>query len=116
MPAPARTGRKRTKAVALQTQSLRPLPAPKSDFIGLEGMIHLATGGEPPLLVAHRAAFERFARDKAGGFDGYWTHWAVDDAVRAAVARRARADTADIATLRHHSAGITRYAPRLVRH
>src|SRR3546814_13910571 len=60
-----------TKAVALQTQSLRPLPALKDDFIGLDGKIHLATGGEPPLLAAHRAAFERFARDKAGGFDGY---------------------------------------------
>ncbi|HMA13188.1 MAG TPA: hypothetical protein VKP12_00285, partial [Kiloniellaceae bacterium] len=56
----------------------RSLPAPKSDFIGLEGKIHLATGGEPPLLVRHRDAFERFARDKAGGYDGYWTHWKVD--------------------------------------
>ena len=24
--------------------------APKSDFIGLDGVVHLATGGEPPLL------------------------------------------------------------------
>ncbi|HEY9550529.1 MAG TPA: aminotransferase class V-fold PLP-dependent enzyme, partial [Kiloniellaceae bacterium] len=70
-------------------------------------MIHLATGGEPPLLVAHRAAFERFARDKAGGFDGYWTHWAVDDEVRAAVARMARAEPGDIALLGNASDGIT---------
>src|SRR3546814_3851434 len=88
-----------TKAVALQTQSLRPLPALKDDFIGLDGKIHLATGGEPPLLAAHRAAFERFARDKAGGFDGYWTHWAVDDEVRAMVARMARAEPGDVALL-----------------
>ena len=41
------------------------LPAPKSDFIGLEDKVHLATGGEPPLLVGHRDAFENFAADKA---------------------------------------------------
>ncbi len=45
----------------------RALPAPKSDFIGLDGKVHLATGGEPPLLKAHRGAFERFAADKAAG-------------------------------------------------
>ena len=39
--------------------TVRSLPAPKSDFIGLEGKVHLATGGEPPLLQAHRQAFER---------------------------------------------------------
>ena len=38
------------------------LPAPKRDFIGLEGKVHLATGGEPPLLQSHRAAFERLQR------------------------------------------------------
>ncbi len=53
--------------------------APKSDFIDLEGVVHLATGGQPPLLKAHRAAFEQFARDKARGFDGYWAHWTVGD-------------------------------------
>lgn len=92
----------------LQTQSLRPLPAPKGDFIGLDGKIHLATGGEPPLLVAHRAAFERFARDKAEGFTGYWNHWKVDDEVRAAVARMARAEPGDVALLGNASDGITK--------
>ena len=56
--------------------------APKSDFIGLEGITHLATGGEPPLLKSHREAFEEFARDKACGFGGYRAHWAVGDDVR----------------------------------
>lgn len=88
--------------------TLRPLPAPKSDFIGLEGKIHLATGGEPPLLVKHRAAFERFARDKSGGFDGYWTHWTVDDELRAAVARLARAEPADVALIGNASDGIAK--------
>jgi selenocysteine lyase/cysteine desulfurase len=87
---------------------LRPLPAPKSDFIGLEGKIHLATGGEPPLLVKHRDAFERFARDKAGGFDGYWTHWGVGDEVRATVARLARAEPGDVALIGNASDGIAK--------
>ena len=60
------------------------LPAPKGDFIGLDDKIHLATGGEPPLLHRHRDAFEAFAADKARGMDGYANHWRVVDAVRAA--------------------------------
>lgn len=84
----------------------RALPAPKTDFIGLEGKIHLATGGEPPLLVKHREAFERFARDKAGGYDGYWTHWKVDDEVRAAVARLSHAEPGDVALIGNASDGI----------
>jgi cysteine desulfurase / selenocysteine lyase len=45
--------------------------APKSDFIGLEdGRVHLATGGQPPLLKAHRSAFEAYAADKAAGAAG----------------------------------------------
>ena len=86
--------------------SFRPLPAPKADFIGLEGKVHLATGGEPPLLVKHREAFEVFARDKAKGYDGYWTHWKVDDEVRAQVARLMRLDAGDIALLGNASDAI----------
>lgn len=86
----------------------RSLPAPKADFIGLDGKIHLATGGEPPLLVRHREAFERFACDKAEGFTGYWTHWRVDDEVGAAVARLARAEPGDVALVGNASDGITK--------
>jgi cysteine desulfurase / selenocysteine lyase len=86
----------------------RSLPAPRGDFIGLEGKIHLATGGEPPLLGKHREAFERFARDKAEGFDGYWTHWKVADEVRAAVARMARAEPGDVALVGNASDGIAK--------
>ncbi len=82
------------------------LPAPKRDFIGLEGKVHLATGGEPPLLVKHREAFEAFARDKAGGYDGYWSHWKVDDEVRAQVARLTCLEPGDIALLGNASDAI----------
>jgi selenocysteine lyase/cysteine desulfurase len=84
----------------------RILPAPRRDFIGLEGKVHLATGGEPPLLVKHREAFEAFADDKARGYDGYWHHWKVDDEVRAQLARWTRLEPGDIALLGNASDGI----------
>ena len=82
------------------------LPAPKSDFIGLDGKVHLATGGEPPLLVAHRQAFERFAADKANGFEGYHTHWRVIDEVRHQLAGLTGIDGGDIALVGNASEGI----------
>lgn len=90
----------------MTAMSRRPLPAPKADFIGLEGKVHLATGGEPPLLVQHRAAFEAFAADKARGYDGYWTHWKVDDEVRKQVARLMCLEPEDIALLGNASDAI----------
>jgi selenocysteine lyase/cysteine desulfurase len=86
----------------------RSLPAPKADFIGLEGKVHLATGGEPPLLTAHRAAFERFAADKASGFPGYHRHWEVVDAVRARLARWTALEPDGIALLANASEAIMR--------
>ncbi len=84
------------------------LPAPASDFIGLEGRVHLATGGEPPLLKVHRDAFEDFAADKARGFEGYHHHWAVVDEVRAAVARLTRAAPEEVALTANASDAIDR--------
>lgn len=86
----------------------RSLPAPKSDFIGLEGKVHLATGGEPPLLAAHRAAFEEFARDKASGFEGYHRHWKVADEVRARLGRWTGLAPDGIALLANASEAIMR--------
>ncbi len=42
----------------------------KSDFTGLDGVVHLVAGGETPLLKRHSAAFEQFAIDKALGLPG----------------------------------------------
>ncbi len=89
------------------------LPAPRSDFIGLAGKVHLATGGEPPLLVAHRAAFERFARDKAEGHAGYWRHWETVDAVRAHLGRWLGLEAGDVALLGNASEGIMRVVAAL---
>ena len=86
----------------------RTLPAPKTDFIGLEGKAHLATGGEPPLLKAHRNAFERFAEDKSNGFSGYHRHWDVVDEVRARIARWTGLEPGGVALLGNASEAIMR--------
>ncbi len=96
------------KALAMPELALRSLPAPKSDFIGLEGKVHLASGGEPPLLKSHRQAFERFAADKAGGFDGYHRHWQVADQLRCQVARLTGLEAGDIALVGNASDGIVK--------
>ena len=80
--------------------------APKSDFIGLEGVTHLATGGEPPLLKAHRDAFEAYARDKSRGYPGYYAHWAVADEARVYLAATMGLAAEEIALLGSASAGI----------
>ena len=84
------------------------LPAPKSDFIGLDNKIHLASGGEPPMLVNHRKAFEDFAKDKSGGMQGYERHWAKVDQVREQVASIIGLSSIDIGLIGNTSEGIMR--------
>jgi selenocysteine lyase/cysteine desulfurase len=85
------------------------LPVPRSDFIGLdEGIVHLATGGQPPLLAAHREAFDAFAADKASGMAGYNRHWAVGAAVKAQLAALTGLPGEDHALLGSASDAITR--------
>jgi len=78
----------------------------KGDFIGLDGITHLATGGEPPLLKAHRAAFEAYARDKARGYPGYYAHWAVAEEVRSRLAAMTGLSSDDFALVGSTSTGI----------
>ena len=42
-------------------------PAPKSDFIGLDTVVHLAAGGETPMLKTQQDVIQRFLADKALG-------------------------------------------------
>ena len=84
------------------------LPAPKSDFISLDNKIHLATGGEPPLLRRHRDAFEAFAADKARGMDGYANHWRVVDAVRAQLAPMVGLSADEVGLIGNASEGIVK--------
>src|SRR3546814_17838150 len=48
--------------------------------------------------------------DKAAGFDVYWTHGKVDDAVRVAIARLARAEPGDVALIGNASDGFAKVA------
>lgn len=83
--------------------------APKSDFIGLEDdRVHLATGGQPPLLKAHRAAFEAYATDKADGAAGYQRHWQVGLQVKDRLAALTGLPAADHALIGSASEGIAR--------
>ena len=40
---------------------------PKSSFVGLDGIAHLATGGESPMLCSHLDAIQQFMQDKGRG-------------------------------------------------
>ncbi len=83
--------------------------APKSDFIGLEdGRVHLATGGQPPLLKAHRSAFEAYAADKAAGAAGYQRHWDVGLQVKERLAALTGLPAGDHALIGSASEGIAR--------
>jgi hypothetical protein len=42
----------------------------KSEFVGLDGVAHLCTGGEAPWLRSHDAACARFGALKSGGMAG----------------------------------------------
>jgi cysteine desulfurase/selenocysteine lyase len=78
----------------------------KADFIGLDGITSLVSGGEPPLLARHRQAFEDYASDKARGYDGYWRHWTVNEEVRALAADLLNVPADNISLIGSTSEGI----------
>ena len=79
---------------------------PKRDFIGLEGVVHLAAGGETPLLARHQAAFQRFGADKASGLARREGFDQTHARVRAHLARLLTMQPTDIALLGSASEGI----------
>jgi cysteine desulfurase / selenocysteine lyase len=48
----------------------QPALRPRSDFTGLQEIVHLAAAGEGPYLTTHSAVTERFAADKSAGMAG----------------------------------------------
>jgi cysteine desulfurase/selenocysteine lyase len=81
---------------------------PKHDFIGLEHTAHLATGGQPPLLKAHRQAFDLFARDKSIGMAGYDNHWQAGREVKSMLSHMTGLVAEDFALIGNASEGIAR--------
>lgn len=59
----------------------------KADFLALDGVAHLASGGQSPVLVSHLDALERYARLKGTGLAGQ----RVNEQTRARVAAKVAA-------------------------
>ncbi|GAB4128909.1 MAG: aminotransferase class V-fold PLP-dependent enzyme [Roseiflexaceae bacterium] len=78
----------------------------KSDFVGLEGVIHLAAGGETPMLRRHANAFEQFCASKALGLDSHKHFNATRARVQQHLAELLHMHAEDIALTGNSSAGI----------
>jgi selenocysteine lyase/cysteine desulfurase len=78
----------------------------KSEFVGLEGVAHLCTGGEGPWLRSHTAACERFGALKSGGMAGREEMFSIASRTRAAAARLFGVEPAEVAFLAHASEGL----------
>ena len=70
--------------------------APASDFINLDGVTHLAAGGQSPVLGSTLTALERAARAKGTGLAGQRLNDAVRARVASKVAALVHADPGDI--------------------
>jgi selenocysteine lyase/cysteine desulfurase len=79
---------------------------PKTSFIGIEHVAHLATGGEAPVLRANLQAATRFLLDKGDGMPGRERFFTTADRTRAALAVRLGGRAEDIAFLGSASEGL----------
>ncbi len=79
---------------------------PRSDFVGLEGVTHLAAGGEAPWLAAHTEALALLARDQSGGMPGRARKDATVERARERAAHLLGVDAADVALLSSTTEGV----------
>ncbi len=79
---------------------------PKSEFIGIEQAVHLAAGGEAPMLASHVAAATRFMFDKGVGMPGRERMFEVVGNVRAGLGRMLGVASEDIALMLNAGAGL----------
>lgn len=86
---------------------------PKSDFVGLEGVHHLAAGGETPMLKSHFEAMAQFASDKAIGMPGRERFFAVRQRTAQQLADMMSVTPGDIAFVGSSSAGISQVVQAL---
>ena len=78
----------------------------KSEFVGLDGVAHLCTGGEAPWLRSHGGACERFGVLKSAGMAGREEMFAIGERARARVARLLGVARDEVAFLAHSSEGL----------
>jgi selenocysteine lyase/cysteine desulfurase len=86
---------------------------PKSEFVGLETVAHLCTGGESPLLKSHRRAIDQFFSDKVTGETSRARFEATYQRCRQKAARLLAVEPAEIALLASASEGINLVAHAL---
>lgn len=79
---------------------------PKSEFIGLENVTHLAAGGETPVLISNAAAVTRFLVDKGVGMPGRDRMFATAARARDGLARLLNVTSQEIALLWNATAGL----------
>ncbi len=78
----------------------------KSEFVGLDGVAHLCTGGEAPWLRSHTAACERFGALKSAGMAGREEMFVIGERARARAARLLGVAPGELAFLAHSSEGL----------
>jgi cysteine desulfurase/selenocysteine lyase len=78
----------------------------KREFVGLDGVAHLCTGGEAPWLRSHTTTCERFGVLKSGGMAGCEELFAIGERARARAARVLGVAPAEVAFLAHSSEGL----------
>ncbi len=79
---------------------------PKSDFVGLESVAHLCSGGEAPWLRSHDQASARMGALKSAGMAGRDELFVVYERAKARVARMLGVEPARVAFLAHSSEGL----------
>ena len=79
---------------------------PKTAFIGIDHVAHLATGGEAPVLRANLEAATRFLLDKGDGMPGRERFFVTADRARVALATRLGGRPEDVAFLGSASEGL----------
>ncbi|MEM9603042.1 MAG: aminotransferase class V-fold PLP-dependent enzyme [Pseudomonadota bacterium] len=85
-----------------------PVPAliPASEFHGLDGVAHFATGGEAPTLRSHAVALQQFLFDKSQGEPARGLQHAVFEAARAKCARLFKVPNDELTFLSSATEGI----------
>ena len=78
----------------------------KREFVGLDGVAHLCTGGEAPWLSSHTEACARFGALKSASMAGREAMFVIGERARARAARVLGVETAEVAFLAHASEGL----------
>jgi len=79
---------------------------PKDEFAGIEGVAHLAAGGEAPALRAHFDAAARFLFDKSAGMPGRQRMFETAAGVKERLARLLARSAGEVAFLFNASEGL----------